>query len=139
MAGRMSQYLANSLLDHALGGAAYTPAATVYFAIFTTIPSATDSGAVEPASGSYARPSATNNSGLWAAAASRAKTTVAIATFATPTGAWGSAVGVGIYDAVSAGNLLWSWSLQFPITIQTGNAVSFMIGDLNVSISSTAA
>lgn len=52
--GGFSNYLIPKIIDHALGTAAYTPAATVYLALYTSNPTAADSGS-EATLGDYAR------------------------------------------------------------------------------------
>lgn len=63
MTGSFSDYLEKKLLDHVLGGVAYTPPATVYVGLATeAITDATTGTTVaEPTGGAYARVAVTNN------------------------------------------------------------------------------
>jgi len=54
-------------------------------------------------------------------------------TFVTPTGSWGLVTHFGIFDAVTAGNLLYWNALTSSQTISSGNTVSFAAGALTVT------
>lgn len=100
MAGSLSDYLENKLLDHCFRNTAFTSPTTVYAALFTTIP--TDAGpGTEVSGGSYARIAITN-----AAAASGAISNSTAVTFPAATGSWGSIVAFAIFDALTVGNML---------------------------------
>jgi hypothetical protein len=102
--------LANKLLDHALGGPDYTRLATVYPALFTTIPAADGTGAVEASGGGYGRLTTTNNETNFPAAASAAKKNGAALTWSAFSAALGVLAGIGLYDASTAGKLI-AWAL----------------------------
>ena len=55
-----------------------------------------------------------------------------VVTFATPTANWGTVVAVGLYDAITAGNLLYFATISGQ-TINTGVVASFAIGALVVT------
>jgi hypothetical protein len=104
--------------------------ATTWVGLFTTAPT-TDASAsftgTEVTGGSYARVSVASS--VWSAitGGSTAPSQISnssIITFVTPTASWGTVLAIGIFDAVTAGNLLW-WN---PITSQaigTGVVASF--------------
>lgn len=132
MSGK-SDFLENELLDHVLGAAAYTAPATVYVGIFTAAP--TDAGGgTEVTGGSYARVAVTNDSTNWPAASGGAKSNGTAITFPSPSANWGVVVAFGIFDAASAGNLLY-WGLISPNkTVNNGDpAPSFAVGALDVT------
>lgn len=131
--GKCSQYLTNKLLDHTFGGSAYVQPITGYVALFNTSPGSDDSGAIEPSGTGYARVAKTLSS-LFATSVARAKTSNATTTFPTPGASWGSAVGVGIYDALTGGNLLWSWTLNAAVPISSGDPVTVNSGDMVLTI-----
>jgi hypothetical protein len=136
MAGSKSNYLENALLDHVLGGGSYSRAATVYIALFTdtNTQSQRDAGTVTEVSGSaYARVSVTNNSTNWPAASGSSKSNGTAITFPTPTGSWGTVTAFGIYDASTAGNLLYHGDLTASQAVASGNAVVFDVGALVVT------
>lgn len=132
MAGK-SDFLENEILDHLLGNAAYAAPATVYVGLYTAAP--TDAGGgTEVSGGSYARAAVTNNATNWPAASGGAKANGTAITFPAPTANWGVIVAFGIFDAASAGNLLY-WGLVTPNkTVNNGDpAPSFAVGDLDVT------
>lgn len=125
-----SNYLEDKILDHMLGGGDYARPATVYVALYTSAP--TDAGGgTEVSGGSYARAAVTNNATNFPAAASGLKTNGTAITFATASGAWGTATHFGVFDALSGGNLLFWGSLTAPRTITNGDTFSFGIGQLS--------
>jgi len=135
MAGSKSNYLENAILDHVLGGGDYTRPATVYVALFTDSNTQTqrDAGTVTEVSGSaYARVAVTNNSTNWPAASGGSKSNGTAITFPTPTGSWGTVTAFGIYDASTAGNLLYHADLTASQAVASGNTVSFAVGALIV-------
>lgn len=140
MAGSFSDYLEKKLLDHVLGNTAYSAPATVYVALFTDSNTATqrDAGTVtEVSGGSYARASVTNNTTNFpnASGTTATKNNGAAVTFAAPTANWGTVNAMGIYDALTTGNLLLWADLTTPRTINNGDgAPSFAINALTVTL-----
>lgn len=128
MAGK-SDYLENKILDYILGITAFTPPATLYFALFTAAPSDSGGGS-EVTGGSYGRIAKTNNVTNFPNAASGSKSNGTAIDFATASAAWGTAVAVAIFDASVAGNLLYWALLTTPIVIPSGGQLSFAIGQL---------
>lgn len=119
-------YLANKLLDHALKNTAYTPAATVYLALFTT--ATNDSGGgTEAVGGSYARQAVT-----FAVAASKHTDNTGTVTFtAMPVGTFTHGA---IMDDPTAGNMLIHGPLFASITTTAGQTISFAIADIDVNL-----
>ena len=106
MPGGVSDYTAERMLNKFLSAVTYTPAATHYFALFTTNPSAGGAGYVELTNTGYARISKTNNATTWPAWASAAKKNGVAIAWGAATEDWDEVVGVGVFDAAAAGNLL---------------------------------
>lgn len=128
MAGK-SDYLENKILDHMLGGPDFTRPATVYVALFTVAP--TDAGGgTEVTGGSYARVAYTNNATNFPAAAGGVKANAVVINFVAATAAWGTIVAFALFDAASAGNLLFWANLTAPKIINNGDAFDFSIGAL---------
>lgn len=130
MAGSKSDYLEAKLLDHVLGNTAYTAPATVYIALFTAAPSDTGGGTEVPTSGGtlYARVAVTNNATNWPNASGTSPTVKSNGTtFTFPTAGadWGTVTSVGIFDASSAGNLLYWATLTASKTVSSGDTASF--------------
>lgn len=125
--GNISTYLADKLLDHYLGGTAYT-APTPWLALFTTNPTMpAGTGGVEVSGGSYAR---VNISTLFSAAAAGSKTNNANVNFAQATASWGTVVGGGIYDASTGGNLLEAAALGTSVPVGSGDTFQVPSGDI---------
>lgn len=132
MASNMSTYLADKLLDHSVGDVAYAKP-TCYLALFTTAPTMpAGTGGTEVSGGSYSRAAL---AGLWSAAASESKTNNSTVTFTTATASWGTVTSVGIYDASSAGNLLWAGNLTASQAVGSGVTFSMPASDLTVALS----
>lgn len=132
MAGK-SDYLENKLLDHVFGATTYTAPATLYVALYTAAP--TDAGGgTEVSGGSYARAAVTNNTTNWPAASGGAKSNGAAITFPTPTANWGTIVAFGVFDAASAGNLLYWGNVTPNKTVNNGDpAPYFAAGALTIT------
>lgn len=136
MAGK-SQYLENALLNWMKGSTFPAAPATVYVALFTTAPT-NDAGAsaVEVSGSNYGRAAITTTTG-WSAisgapAAPGQISNGGIVTFATPSGSWGTIVAIGIYDAITTGNLLY-WNSITSQAIASGVVASFAIGALVIT------
>lgn len=126
--GSFSNYLENAVLNHVFGGSAYTPPATVYFALFTATPSDTGGG-TEVAGGAYARKAVTNNGTNWDTATAGAKTLAVAQSFVTADGGnWGTITSFGIFDASTGGNLLIWGSLTTAEVINDGGTITVPVG-----------
>lgn len=122
---------ANAVLDKLLGQAVGSGGlwpATVYIGLLLAEPNADGSGVVEPAGGlGYARVGVTNNATQWPAASTRQKTHANSITFAAASGGnWGTVTYVGIFDAVSGGNLLAAGALQTSRPVNDGDVFRFL-------------
>lgn len=133
MAGNLSDYLEDALLDHFLGTSAYTAPSTVYVALLTTAATDSDNGAslVEPtiASGSYARQSAAFNSSANGATANTSNIDFNDMPACT-------VVGVAVVDSSTygAGNVLVHGTLSASKTVDAGDILRIAAGDLDISI-----
>ena len=126
MAGNLSNYLENKLLDHFLGTAAYTMPTTVYVALYTVVP--TDAGGgTQVTGGSYARQTA-----AFSAAASGTTSNTANIDFAGMPAA--TTVAIGVFDALTSGNLLLWGTLTANKTTDAGDTLRIATGDLDISI-----
>lgn len=144
--GALSDYLENKIVDHVLRATAYTAPATTYVALLTAAPSDTGGG-TEVSGTSYARVAVTSGTSAWnntqgntSGASSGTDGTIenaATVSFPTPgAGGWGTASHFGVYDASTAGNLLFYAALGTSKTINEGDAVSFAAGALSLQIDS---
>jgi len=126
MAGNLSDYLENKLLDHFLGTATYTKPTTVYVGLYTVVP--TDAGGgTQVTGGSYARQTAT-----FSAAASGTTSNTANIDFAGMPAA--TTVAIGVFDAITSGNLLLWGTLTTNKTTDAGDTLRIATGDLDISI-----
>ena len=101
-----SNYAENKILDHALGVATFTRPANVFLALFTSDPGEAGTGS-EVAGLGYARQQTQFNP-----ASNGQSANTSLVTFpAASGGAWGTLTHFGIFDALSAGNLLFSGAL----------------------------
>lgn len=124
----ISNYLENALINGTLRATSYTAPSTVYVALFTSDP--TDAGSGTECSGaSYARQSAT-----FAAPSNGASSTSADVQFPQAGGSWGTITHFGIFDASSAGNLLYHGALTVSKTIDTGDVFKIAAGSLTVTL-----
>lgn len=123
----------NALLDHALGRTLYVRPAAVYLELFTTAPDSAGSGgvAVPVGAGYTGRLAVANNDVLFPAATQGVKYSGIALPFGTPkSSGWGTLVGVGLYDAQTAGNLLVYFGIDKRVITRSGTPVVLPHGDL---------
>ena len=125
----MSNYLENALINGTIRGTTFTAPATVYVGLFTSDPTDAGSG-TEVSGGSYARQSAT-----FTAPSNGATVSNADITFPQATGNWGTVGWIGIFDALTTGNLLYHTALDASKTIETGDIFKIASGNLSVTLS----
>ena len=142
--GAMSDYLENKLIDQIFRSTAYTFPTTLYFGLLTAAPSDTGGG-TEVSGSNYSRVAVTASTTNFAGTQSAGSTSASSGTggttsnngainFPTPSGTWGTVTHFGIYDASSAGNLLFYGALTTSKTINTNDVVSFAAAALTVQI-----
>jgi hypothetical protein len=131
VAGNLSNYLENRLLEHSLGRTSFTMPTTVYAALYLVTP--TEAGGGTEVSGSgYARIATS-----WNAAVNGAITNAADIRFPAASGAganWGTVVALGLLDASTSGNLLWYGPLSASVTVNTGDDFRIAAGGLTITI-----
>ncbi len=138
MPSRLSDAQANNSLDVRFAGAASTAPTTYYAALLTTAPTTnTGTGAVEVAGGSYARVAVTKNATNFPAAASRAISNGVAITWPTATASWGTVLGVGFYDAATAGTFLGYAALAASKVVNSGDTPQLAVGALSITSSGT--
>lgn len=126
MAGNLSNYLENKLLDHFLGTTSYTMPSPVYVALYTVAPSDAGGG-TEATGGSYARQTAT-----FSAASSGATSNAANIDFTNMPAC--TVVAIGIHDNITSGNLLVWGTLTANKSLDAGDTLRIATGDLDISI-----
>jgi hypothetical protein len=128
----MSDYLENKLVDLTLRGQAFTAPATLYFGLHTS--ATTDAGGgTEVTGGSYARKAVTASLANFAGTQAAASTTASSGTggvtsnnglidFPAPTANWGTVTHWSVWDASTAGNMLYHGALTTSKTVNNGDA-----------------
>ena len=127
----MSDFLESTILDMVLNSVAYAEPASVYIALFTTLQNDAGTAGVEVSGGGYARQQVTAGFTI-SGTATRAGLTSEVS-FPTATASWGTIVGIGIYDAVTGGNLLYHGSLTSSKTINLDERFILPAGDLGIT------
>jgi len=136
-AGGQSDYLNSAMLNWMKGTTFLAAPTTTYVALFTTAPTSdAGTGGTEVFGGGYARQAITSSSG-WSAISGGATvaeqiSNAGVITFPTPTASFGTVVAVGIYDALTAGNLLYFATITSQ-AIGVGVVASFAIGALVIT------
>jgi len=120
-----SNYLAGEILDDVFSGNAYTVPSAFYLALYTATPSASGGG-TEVSGGGYARKVvAFSTSGTTSSNSGAVE-------YPTATANYGTVTSVGVFDAVSSGNLLAFGNLSVNKTINTGDVLRVPVGDLDI-------
>jgi hypothetical protein len=123
-----SNYLEDKLLDHTLGGTAFTQPSGLYLAL-STGSFADDNSGTELSGSNYSRKAMT-----FAAASSGSAATNAAVEFDAATGSWGTVSHWGIYDASTSGNLLFHGSFTASKTIATNDILKVASGSITISL-----
>jgi hypothetical protein len=126
MAGNLSNYLEDKVLDHILGTTAYTMPTTVYVALYTAAPNDAGGG-TQVTGGSYARQTAAFN-----ASSSGATSNSANIDFVSMPAC--TVVAIGIFDALTTGNLLVWGTLSTNKSLDAGDTLRIATGDLDISL-----
>ena len=126
MAG-FSNYLETKVLEHVFGGSADTAPTTLYVALFTAAPSDTGGG-TEVSGGAYARQTA-----AFTVSGDTASNTAAIE-YATATADYGTVVAMGVYDALTSGNLLAYGTLTTSKTVSNGDVFRFNASAIDITL-----
>lgn len=121
----ISDYYENKILDHMLRGTAFTPPATVYLSLHSADPGET--GTSEISGGGYARQAIS-----WNAPSAGSMTNSADINFTNMPAV--TVTHVAIWDASTAGNVLWSGALTAAKTTNAGDTFRIAAGNLTVSV-----
>ena len=122
-----SNFLETEVLDHVFGGNAYTAPATHYLALFTGAPGEAGGG-TEVSGNAYARQSV-----AFTVSGNLATNTAAVE-FPTATGSYGTVTHVGVFDALTSGNLMCYATLSASKAIETGDVFRVPAGDLDITL-----
>ena len=124
----ISNYLENALINGTLRATTFTAPAAVYVSLHTADPTDAGSG-TEVSGGSYVRQAAT-----FGAPSNGASTTTADITYPQATASYGTVTHIGIFDALTTGNLLYHSPLNTSKTIDTGDIFKITSGSLTVTL-----
>lgn len=132
-----SDFLEAGLRDH-FQSDTQLPLEDTFVALFTSDPGDDGSG-TEVTGGSYAR-EIVNQDGTTAPFWEASDTGTGIQndsaiTFTTATASWGTITHVAIYDAITAGNLLFHGPLSASKVVGSGDTFEFAAGELDVRFS----
>jgi hypothetical protein len=126
----LSDYAEKLLLDFLMTTGSATRPTDWYVALYTAAPN--DAGGGTEVSGSgYSRQSV-----AFDAATSGAGTTsnTGDVVFTAAGGSWGTITHIGIFDASTAGNLLWHGSLVASKTVADGDTLQFSTGNIDLTL-----
>lgn len=126
----LSDFSEKLLLDFLMTNGTATRPTAWYVGLFTAAPN--DAGGGTEVSGNgYARQAVT-----FAAATSGAGTTANTndVVFTAAGGAWGTITHIGIFDADTAGNLLWHGGLVASKTVADGDTLQFSTGNIDLTL-----
>ena len=124
-----SNFLETEILDHVFAGAAYTAPTTHYLALYTAAPGETGGGTEVSATGTaYARQSV-----AFTTTGNTTSNTAAVE-YATATASYGTVTHVGVFDAVTAGNLMAYAALTTSKLIDSGDVFRVPAADLDITL-----
>lgn len=123
-----SNYLENKILDHVLRNVSYSSPTTVYVGLFTSDPTDAGSG-TEVSGGSYARQALSVTS-----PSNGIVTSSADVIFPQATADWGAVSHIGIFDAITSGNLLMHTPLNTTKLVESGDVIKISTGNLTVTL-----
>ena len=130
----MSDYLEQQILNHIFRNTAiFTPPANVYLALFTAAPS-DSGGGTEVSGGSYVRKTVSTTTQWNAPGVGGLTDNINAQAFVTATANWGTITHVGIFDAASAGNLLFHGALTTSKVVNNGDTFQFNAGDFDITL-----
>jgi hypothetical protein len=127
--GSKSDYLEGKVIQH-LFESDYSAPANMYVALYTVTPSDAGGG-TECSGGAYAREAVARSTG-WTSSGNATENAADI-TFTEATASWGTVVAFGLFDASTAGNLLYWGALTASKTIDSGDTAKIPAGDLDIT------
>ncbi|WP_314587927.1 hypothetical protein [Paenibacillus terrigena] len=120
----ISNWLSAAMLNAALRNTTFTPPSTIYLALYTSDPTAADTG-TEVSGGAYKRLPIVFSAPALENGNQTVKNTTDVE-FPIATSDWGQITHVGLRTALTGGNLLWSKAIDNPRTIQSGDKPKFL-------------
>lgn len=138
-----TDYLENKLIDYVLRGQAFTAPTTTYISLHTT--ACTDAGGgTEMSGGNWGRQAVTSSMANWAGTQGAGTTTASSGTGGQTSNnnpiSWGTVTWSGtvthwsVWDASTAGNMLFCAALTASQAVSSGNTVQFAAGALTITL-----
>jgi hypothetical protein len=127
-----TNYLENKVLDHALGTTSYTAPSAVYVGLFTADPTDTGATTDEISGNGYSRQTITFDAASSGSATGPASGAGAVE-FTASGGNWGSITHFGVFDASTAGNMLYKGALSTSKTVTDGDSIRFAEGSITIT------
>lgn len=124
----LSDHAENLLLDWAMTGGAATRPTAWYLALYTAAPSDAGGG-TEVSTGGYTRQAIT-----FSAASGGTTSNTADVSFTAAGADYGTVTHVGVFDASTAGNLLWHGAMTASKTVQDGDTITFATGNIDLTL-----
>lgn len=124
-----SNFLETEILDHVFAGAAYTAPSTHYLALYTAAPGETGGGTEVTTSGTaYVRKAVAFTT------TGNTTSNSAAVEYPTATASFGTVTHVGVFDALTSGNLMAYATLSSSKAIATGDVFRVPTGDLDITL-----
>lgn len=128
-----SDYVENQILDCYLNQTNITAPTNIYLGLFTTAPS--DSGGGTEVSGNgYSRVEITAKFNAASGTGGSLSSNADITGFTASGGNWGTVTSIGIFDASTAGNLLFYTALDSDAIVNDGDSFQISSGNLTVTV-----
>lgn len=136
LTNRAAQAFLNSFFGRTSNFGAFASAPDLHLAASTTTPTEAGGNFTEPVGNAYARLDITSSDFNDATLAdpSALDNSSALTFVQASGGSWGTITHVGVYDALSGGNLLLSLALSVSRTIDDGDTLSFSAGEFDVTL-----
>lgn len=136
-----SNYLETQIVEVYMRNGTLSQPTSIYVALFTADPSDANTTSNEvQVSGTwtdYTREDAADGGGIatgWVASSNGVTSNAKVVTFPPNDGASITITHLGLYDASTAGNLLFHAPLTAPKTLLTGDVLSFAVGSIVVTV-----
>lgn len=123
----LSDHAENLLLDWLMTNGAASRPTTWYVALFTAAPNDAGGG-TEVSTGGYARQSATFT--VTGDTASNS----ALVEFTAGGASFGTVSHIGIFDALTTGNLIWHGAMTAPKLVEDGDKLEFSVGNIDLTL-----
>lgn len=138
---KFSNYTEENVIQSTLRGAAFPVPSGIYLALFTADPTDANVNANEVSTASlpaYVRQDTAAGGAIssgWTSPANGVSSNAKAITFPANNGtATVTATHLGLYDAITGGNLLYHSSLVLPKSLLVGDVVSFGIGAISITL-----